>query len=41
MTKVDNKKQSVMLGKVKELASYITNEKKRQKNGLKISNTNS
>lgn len=32
MTKVDNEKQSVMLGKVKELASYIS---------LKISNTNS
>lgn len=31
MTKVDNEKQSVMLGKVKELASNITNEKKDRK----------
>ena len=31
MTKVDNEKQCVMLGKVKELASYITNEKKDRK----------
>ena len=31
MTKVDNEKQCVMWGTVKELASHITNEKKDRK----------